>query len=446
MNFLFKLLKPAPHLPEIADTAVVQEKYKYWRFRVIYSMFIGYALYYFARKSFVFAMPGMMQELHLDKGQLGMICSVSALTYGVSKFLNGVLSDQCNPRYFMAFGLICTGILNIFVGFSSSLMLFAIFWGINGWFQGCGWPPCVRFLSHWYSHSERGSWWSSFTVSQNVGAFLIPWIIGVCMYYFDWRVAMFTPGLLCILGGLFLMNRLADTPQSLGLPPVDKFRNDYQYQKNDHPEEKVSSRFLLVSVLKNKYVWILAIAYFFIYIIRIGIESWTALFMIESKGYSLISASGLVSLFEIGGFFGGLTVGWISDRLFNAKRGIVNTLFAIALLASIIIFWTMPKEYPLLNSCMLFTIGFATFGPQVLIGIAVVELAHKRAAATANGFAGWIAYLGAACAGFPLGWIIDYSGWKGFFASMIICSCISIVLLLWSVTFSRQTIANKNTI
>ena len=167
-------------------------------------MFIGYALYYFARKSFVFAMPGMMQELHLDKGQLGMICSVSALTYGVSKFLNGVLSDQCNPRYFMAFGLICTGILNIFVGFSSSLMLFAIFWGINGWFQGCGWPPCVRFLSHWYSHSERGSWWSSFTVSQNVGAFLIPWIIGVCMYYFDWRVAMFTPGLLCILGGLFL--------------------------------------------------------------------------------------------------------------------------------------------------------------------------------------------------------------------------------------------------
>ncbi len=440
MDFLFKLLKPAPHLPEIADTKVVQEKYKYWRIRIIYSMFIGYAFYYFARKSFVFAMPGMMQELHLDKGQLGVIGSISALTYGISKFLNGALSDQSNPRYFMAFGLICTGMINIFIGFSSSLTLFVILWGLNGWFQGCGWPPCVRLLCHWYSHSERGSWWSSFTVSQNVGAFLIPWIVGGCMTYYDWRVAMFTPGVLCIIGGLFLMNRLADTPQALGLPSIEKFRNDYQ--NNDREEQELSTtRSLLACVLKNKYIWALAIAYFFIYIIRIGIESWTALFMIESKGYSPIYASGIVSLFELGGFFGGLSVGWISDRLFNAKRGPVNALFAIVLLVSIVIFWSMPKEHAWLNSCILFIIGFATFGPQVLIGIAVVEFVHKKASATANGFAGWIAYLGAACAGFPLGRIIDSLGWEGFFWSMITCSGISIALLLWSITFSSQASA-----
>ena len=132
MNFLSNLLKPAPHLPEIADAAVIQKQYKYWRFRIIYSMFIGYAFYYLARKSFVFAMPGMMRELHLDKGQLGMICSISALTYGISKFFNGVLSDQCSSRYFMAFGLICTGILNIFVGFSSFPIAICYFLG-NQW-------------------------------------------------------------------------------------------------------------------------------------------------------------------------------------------------------------------------------------------------------------------------------------------------------------------------
>lgn len=439
MNLLFKWLRPAPHLEEITDPIAVREKYKYWRVRILYSMFIGYAFYYVSRKSFLFAMPGLMQELQLDKSQLGIVSSIFALTYGISKFANGVLSDQSNPRYFMAFGLISSGILTILVGFSSSLSLFAILWGLHGWFQGFGTPPCVRLLSHWYSHSERGSWWSSWTVSQNVGAFLIPWIAGICLYYYDWRLAMFAPGLLCILGGLFLMNRLADTPQSLGLPPIEKFHNDYANEKrNDDEEQELSTQSLLFSVLKNKCIWILAIAYFFIYTIRVGIESWTALFMIESEGYTPIYACGFVSCFEVGGFFGGFSVGWISDRLFNAKRAPVNALFACALLVSMIGFWAMPKGYAWLNSCAMFFIGFTTFGPQMLIGIAVAELAHKKASATANGFAGWIAYIGAAFAGFPLGKIIDYLGWKGFFCSMILCSCISIILLLWSMTFSRQ--------
>lgn len=442
MEYLFGWLKPAPHLPEISDPVEVQEKYKYWRIRVLYSIFIGYAFYYFTRKSFIFAMPGIMQELQLDKSQLGIIGSLFALTYGISKFANGVFSDQSNPRYFMALGLILTGLLNIFVGFSSSLLMLALFWGLNGWFQGFGSPPCIRLLSHWYSRSERGSWWSTWTVSQNVGAFLIPWIVGACLYYWDWRIAMQVPGVLCILGGFFLMNRLVDTPQSLGLPPVEKFRNDYT--RNEREEQELSTRELLSSVLKNKYIWVLAIAYFFIYTVRGGIESWTALFMIESKGYTPLYASGFVSLFEVGGFFGGLTVGWVSDRLFQARRGPANALYAALLLLAITAFWLVPAGWGYCHSFLIMLIGFATFGPQMLIGVAVTELAHKKASATANGFAGWVAYIGAASAGYPLGKIIDRFGWEGFFWSLVACSFISIVLLMWSISFpvkvrARQT-------
>ena len=163
--------------------------------------------------------------------------------------------------------------------------------------------------------------------------------------------------------------------------------------------------------------------------------------MIESKGYSPIYAGGIVSLFEVGGFFGGLSVGWISDRFFNAKRAPVNTLFAVALTLSILTFWLMPKEFASFNSCMMFIIGFTTFGPQMLIGIAVAELAHKKASATATGFAGSIAYICAASAGFLLGKIIDYLGWDGFFGSMILCSGICIPLLLWSTV--HQSSAKK---
>lgn len=443
MQFLAKFLRSAPHLPELTDIEDVKRKYKYWRMRIMYSIFIGYAFYYFTRKSFMVAMPGIMEDLHYDKAQLGVMGTVLALAYGLSKFFSGVISDQSNPRYFMAFGLMATGVCNILMGFSSSLWLFALFWGLNGWFQGFGWPPCVKLLTHWYSHSERGSWWSSWAASQNVGALLTPCVLAFCLTYLGWRAAMFLPGVVCIGMGFVLMNRLADVPQSLGLPPVEKFRNDFvDAPKKDESEEELSSRERIISVLKNKYVWILALSYFFIYFIRSGLD-WMTLFMIETKGFSRLFASIFTSLIELGGFVGMLSAGWVSDRCFKARRGPVNAIFSMALLVSLVLFWIGSGVYGFLDTSLIFLIGFSIFGPQMLIGVAVSELAHKNATATATGLAGWIAYIGSAMAGFPLGSIIDHFGWEGFFISIILSAGISVLLLtpLWNVT--RNSIAAR---
>jgi OPA family sugar phosphate sensor protein UhpC-like MFS transporter len=438
---LLQILKPAPAIPEIQDPLVVQQEYTYWRIRILYSMFIGYAFYYFTRKSFTFAMPGLIQELHFDKSQLGMLGSVLSITYGMSKFASGVLSDRSNARYFMAFGLILTGVCNICFGLSSSLLMFALFWGLNGWFQGFGWPPCARFLTQWYSQSERGSWWSTWNVSHNVGSFIIPWIVGLCLHYFGWRAAMYVPGVLCILGGVFLINRLRDTPESLGLPSIEKFRNDYGSNSSKlENREELTTRSLLLNVIKNPYIWLLGIAYFFVYVVRTGVNDWTALFLIETKGYGRIAANGCVSLFEVGGFFGSLAAGWSSDYLFRANRGPVNALFAVGMLVGILGFWMVPPGFKWLDSVAIFSLGFAIFGPQMLIGIVAAELAHKKAAATATGFVGWIAYMGAAMAGYPMGVIMDHFGWDGFFWSLIVCCGFAIILLLpmWNVTQRSQ--------
>lgn len=432
MTSIFEIFKPAPFIEPIKDPEVVAEKYSYWRIRILYSMFIGYAFYYFTRKSFSIAMPGLIQELHFDKSQLGLLGSIFSVTYGFSKFASGFLADRTNPRYFMAFGLISTGIVNILFGMSSSIMMFAVFWGLNGYFQGFGWPPCARFLTQWYSHSERGSWWSTWNVSHNVGAFLIPYIAGPALQYFGWRYAMYVPGVICILGGLFLINRLRDTPQSLGLPPIEVFRNDYGSSKAVFEEESTltSKQVLMEYVFKNKYMWLLAFAYFFVYSVRTGINDWTALYLIESKGYSVTGANVTASFFEAGGFIGSLFAGWASDKLFAARRGPVNVFFAISMCLSILTFWMVPADLPWLNTLAIFLVGFSIFGPQMLIGVAAAEMSHKKAAATATGFVGLFAYIGAAVAGYPLGRITQEYGWEGFFWSLFICSFISLLFLL----------------
>lgn len=429
MNFF----RPAEHIPEIDDPKVVNKEYRYWRLRIFYAMFTGYVFYYFTRKSFTFAMPALMMDLGFDKAQLGFLGSMLYITYGLSKFASGVMSDQSNPRYFMATGLIITGVTNIFFGFSSSLMMFAICWGLNGWFQGWGWPPVARLLTHWYSKTERGTRWSVCSTSHNVGGFLIPIIAGACAQYFGWRYAMFIPGVLCIIMGFFLINRLRDTPQSLGLPTVEKFRKDYppDVQKSTIENEKeLSSKEILFGyVLTNKWIWLLAIASFFVYIVRMAID-WSALYLIETKHYSMIKANACVAVFEIGGLFGMLVAGWLSDKLHAGRRGPINFFFSLGMIASIVCLWQFPDVTAWADTAILFMIGFFLFGPQMLIGLAAAELSHKKAAGTAVGFAGWFAYFGAAAAGYPLGKVIEELEWSGYFMILIGCGVMTALLFI----------------
>lgn len=430
-RFFCELFKPAPHLSEIQDLEKQRTEYKYWRVRILYSAFIGYVFFYFSRKSFVFALPGIIEEYHFDKSELGSVGSAFAFAYGMSKFTSGVLSDQSNPRYFMSIGLLITGLLNVFVGFSTSFTLIALFWILNGWFQGFGWPPCARYLTHWYSHSERGTYWSLLMISQNIGAFLIHWIVGICLQCFDWRMGMCIPGVLCLMCSIFLMNRLRDTPQSLGLPPIEKFRSDYK--ESDHAvceEEELSTKNLMYNVLSNKSIWLLASAYLFVYIVRSGFGDWATLLLIEVKDYSRLGASGVLSFFELGGLVGMLLAGFISDRILKGKRGPVNLLFSIILFLAVGSFWYMSTKIVWVDCFIIFAIGLAVFGPQMLVGVAAAEYVHKKAAATATGVIGLVGYIGTAIAGYPIGKVIDLCGWEGFFWSMITCSFILVLLLV----------------
>nr|XP_056716413.1 40S ribosomal protein S25-like isoform X3 [Euleptes europaea] len=75
-------------------------------------MYVGYTLYYFNRKTFSFVMPSIMEEIELDKDDLGLITSSQSAAYAVSKFISGVLSDQMSARWLFSSGLLLVGAVN----------------------------------------------------------------------------------------------------------------------------------------------------------------------------------------------------------------------------------------------------------------------------------------------------------------------------------------------
>lgn len=245
---------------------------------------------------------------------------------------------------------------------------------------------------------------------------------------------MYIPGIICIAGGFLMINRLRDTPQAVGLPAIDVYRNDVVPTVTKESSSTSTWDTLVNHVLTNPSLWLLGLAYFFVYFARTAMSDWTPLYLKETRDYSLVAANSMTTMIEVGGFFGNLAAGWASDRLFGAKRGPVNVLFSLGLVFAILFFSIVPAGEAWLESASLALIGFMVFGPQMLIGVAAVELANKNAIATSSGFVSCISYMGAACAGYPLGFIIQEFGWGGHFSTIIGASIVAVLFLLplWS--------------
>ena len=84
-----------------------------------------------------------IEEGIFSETELGIIGAVLFFTYAVGKFTNGFLADRSNINRFMSTGLLVTALVNLFLGFVHSFILFAILWGISGWFQSMGAASCV---------------------------------------------------------------------------------------------------------------------------------------------------------------------------------------------------------------------------------------------------------------------------------------------------------------
>ncbi|KAL1110041.1 hypothetical protein AAG570_014163 [Ranatra chinensis] len=376
---MFDWIKAAPAQPVTKNKEEIDQAYKYWRLHVMASIWVGYAIFYFTRNSYKSIMPKMLEDLGLQLSDVGMLSTIFYIVYGSSRFIGGIMSDKSNPRYFMGLGLIFTGIINIMFGFSSSIVAFALLWGLNAFFQGWGWPPCTKILTTWYSRNERGFWWALCNTSHNLGGAIIPILAGFLAVNYGWRYGMIIPGAIGILAGVLVCIFLRDRPESMGLPKVGEWRNDeMELEQIAKSESNLSTWTILTRyVFTNKYIWLLAVSYVLVYVVRIGVNDWANLYLVQTHGVDLVVANSAISMLEIGGFIGTIVAGWGSDKLFKGNRIPMNIIFMLGIMCSVAALWLLPLTSYIALGIVFFFVGFFIFGPQMLTGMAAAEVAHK---------------------------------------------------------------------
>ncbi len=453
-------LSPPPFKPQMAADKV-DKTYSLLRWQVFLGAFIGYAGFYIVRKNFSMAIP-MLEPFGFEKGELGIVLSMNAVAYGFSKFIMASISDRSNSRIFLPLGLVLAAISMMFMivpvqylGAEHkewAIFLMAALNFLVGWFNGMGWPPCGRVMTHWFSQKERGTWMSVWNCAHNVGGALVgPMAVYGAMWFGSWFYGAdqqryflvgtyLFPACVAILIAIVAYCLIRDTPQSCGLPSIEEWRKDYAGTYTEKSEEVLSSREIFLTVLSNRFLWYIAFANAFVYMVRYGCLDWAPAILTE-KGIHIKEAGWAYFAYEIAAIPGTLVCGWLSDRVFHGRRALPTIIFMAVVAVFIFIYWQFSDNITIVLLCLI-AIGFFIYGPVMLIGVQALDLAPKNAAGTAAGLTGFMGYvLGTALlANVVIGYVAQNAGWNWTFVLLILSCVISILLMMLTYQEEKRTL------
>ena len=324
----------------------VVKRFKSWQMRTIVVSMIGYAIYYFVRKNFSIAMPGLTAQYGISNTSFGIVIGIGSLIYGLSRFINGFIVDRFSARVIMAIGLLLCAASNFMFGFGVNIsswitgvdsgpdfinmliMLMAVTIVLNQYFQGVGYPPCARLLPSWIHPSQLATKMSIWNTSHSIGAASAVVVCGYIMgtmgrdlsgnpeiistiaanlnldpsnsehmktilsyatHWDAWKWCFWIPACMAVCGAAWLYFGLRDDPRSVGLPELPGTQTGKSEAKGDKAPSR--AKFLKAMVWTNRWIWTLGIANVFVYVMRMGILDWGPKFLTEARNMSIEDAA-----------------------------------------------------------------------------------------------------------------------------------------------------------
>ena len=389
INF-YRVSQPKPCNEE--SLSEQKQRLKRFQWSTFLAAPLGYGMYYVCRLSLNVVKKPIVDEGVFSETELGIIGAVLFFTYAVGKFMNGFLADRSNINRFMSTGLLVTALVNLCLGFVHSFILFAVLWGISGWFQSMGAASCVVGLSRWFTDKKRGSFYGFWSASHNIGEAMTFIIVASIVSALGWRYGFLGAGLVGLIGALVVWRFFHDTPQSKGLPAVNAPEKKKEMDALETEEFNRAQK----AVLRNPAIWILALSSAFMYISRYAVNSWGVFYLQAEKGYSTLDASFIISISSVFGIVGTMFSGVISDRFFGGRRNIPALIFGLMNVFALCLFLLVPGVHFWMDALAMILFGL---GIGVLIcflgGLMAVDIAPRNASGAALGVVGIASYIGA---------------------------------------------------
>ena len=414
-------------------TDTLSPRLRHFRHRIFGLTWLSYAGFYLCRKNFGVSMPLLKEDLGYTKDAFAVVLTAYLVMYAIGQFVNGVASDKWGPRLIVGTGLLISVGVNMGLGLASSITLFFILNAVNGMGQSTGWSGNVKIMSAWFRREERGvamGWWCTCYV---VGGFVATnyatfWATNTFLFPdLGWRRGFFFPAATLFLIALAYILFTRNRPSEVGLPEIA-----------DEPPESGSDHLMVVEggpsmmrqLLTNPAIWVAGVMYFFIKLTRYSFLLWLPLYMTEALLYPADKAGYVSSVYELVGFVGVVGAGYLSDRLFGARRFSISALmlFGLALMCSLYPWLSHAGFW--LNALGIGLIGMMTFGPDSLMsGPAAMDIGGPNGSATAAGIINGMGSIGGAVSPIVVARVSSTYGWDTLFYFFVVTAIISGLLL-----------------
>ncbi|XP_038988231.1 putative glycerol-3-phosphate transporter 5 isoform X1 [Phoenix dactylifera] len=401
--------------------------------------------------------------------RLGELDLAFLSSYSAGMYLAGHVGDRIDLRRFLAFGMLGSGVSTAAFGMGywwgvHRLGFFLAVQIVSGLFQSIGWPCVVAVVGNWFGKSKRGlimGLWASHTSVGNI----LGSVLASSVLEFGWGWSFVLPGVLIIVVGALVFAFLVVDPRDLGFesPAMEIEMNDAGNgvvesavetdgedvglleseeksgldSREADLESKAAIGFLEAWRLPNvaPYAFCLffskLVAYTFLYWLPFYIRQ-TA---VAGEHLSHKTAGILSTIFDIGGVFGGISAGFISDSL--GVRALTSVLFLMFSIPSLILYRIYGSVSMHLNIGLMFLSGYFVNGPYSLITTAVAAdlgtqdtiKGNSRALATVTAIIDGTGSVGAALGPLLTGYI-STRGWNSVFLMLIFSTSLAIMFLI----------------
>jgi len=423
------------HEPTTESALASLRKRFAWQSATLVTLLVGYGSFYLCRSCLSLVAKQIIteyQSVGIDKSSLGLIVSIGLLVYTLGKFVNGVASDFLGGRWLFPLGMAGSAVATLAFGWGAGMGTFLVAWAINRGFQSMGWPALMKIAAHWYPVRTQGAVLGAISLSYLFGDALVRAYLGLFLEWgWDWRRVFEAASLTLIAFAVVAVAVLRESPESVGLPPVEPHPVDLPSQGDQLVSSRPTLRQVLGPLLINPAFWIVCGISFGTTLMRETFNFWTPLFLEEVAGASQQDAAFGSTVFPLVGGISVLVVGALSDLIGAKRRGIV--IAPCLLLASgaiVVLSQLAPGQGLLLPLSMLALVSFLLIGPySLLAGVMALDIGGKRAGATASGLIDGAGYFGAMLSGWGIGKLAEQFGWEGAFVSLavvgLVTSCVA---------------------
>jgi ACS family hexuronate transporter-like MFS transporter len=184
------------------------------RWWIVWTLFCSTAINYIRRQTFSVLSPVIAAQYHLTHTDLAKIIGAFQLSYALTWLIGGIFLDLVGTRIGLFAAVVWWSLVNIMMGFASSVSSFVAFRFMLGIGEGLNWPGASKTVAEWFPSEERSVAVAIFDSGSSVGgaftALVIPWIA----LAFGWRWSFAFSGL---LGFFWLLHGCVSTIHSIGI-------------------------------------------------------------------------------------------------------------------------------------------------------------------------------------------------------------------------------------